>query len=244
MGEGRARSGANDVGSSAWGRGEVGQHRARRRIRPGRARASSSRPGPGAGVRRCSVNAAFHCSFFGGSAPAGAATLSGPLLGIAAGSATLGARARGRWPHPLVAFGLLELCVAVGLASRAACWRSTGRSYPGRQGTLARAARGVRRCEAPRMARLGIGTMSSSWAASCRRSAGGPHAAEGGVGASRSGGLDAVSNLAGAAVGSLTDPVPAPAAVRRHGGGAWLRSRVSISVGSLATLFGLGQLRD
>ncbi|HVF43992.1 MAG TPA: fused MFS/spermidine synthase [Pyrinomonadaceae bacterium] len=52
-------------------------------------------------------------SLFGATAPAASATLSALFLGLAAGSLVVGRRSA-RWRRPLRAYGVLELCVALG----------------------------------------------------------------------------------------------------------------------------------
>jgi spermidine synthase len=52
-------------------------------------------------------------SLFGATAPATSATLSAMFLGLAAGSLFVGKRCA-RWPRPLRAYGILEVCIALG----------------------------------------------------------------------------------------------------------------------------------
>lgn len=66
---------------------------------------------------------------FGGTAPAGAATLAGFFLGLAAGSAVFGRRSS-RFSRPLAAFGLLELGVAAGALTLLAVLDLYGTIYP------------------------------------------------------------------------------------------------------------------
>jgi spermidine synthase len=52
-------------------------------------------------------------SLFGATAPATSATLSAMFLGLAAGSLVIGRRCA-RWPRPLRAYGILEVCIGLG----------------------------------------------------------------------------------------------------------------------------------
>src|SRR5690349_12480352 len=84
---------------------------------------------------------------FGATAPAAATTLAAVFLGLALGSAVVGALCA-RWKRPIRAFGLLEIGVGLGALLTEPLLRLHGQGPPAFAGRARRPSRGRARAEA------------------------------------------------------------------------------------------------